>query len=198
MTSGTDFFDGSPDPNNPFGMSKYSIRRYSVQQILLLFTVLFLLAVINVQAILSGHVALIVTAAVTLLLALTMACLVVLIGLRTIAVEVWIRRLGMGDFEYRVEPWGRDEVSKACLALETLRQNSIRAMQLDTVQLLSDELHQKNEELERALVELEHSQDQIISWQNWESYPQGWRMRCATHSSSSATSPCCPRTFQTS
>ena len=98
MTGGTDFFDGSPDPNNPFRMSKYSIRRYSVQQILLLFTVLFLLAVINVQAILSGHVALIVTAAVTLLLALAMAmaCLVVLIGLRTIAVEVWIRRLGYG------------------------------------------------------------------------------------------------------
>ena len=69
---------------------------------------------------------------------------------------MWIRRLGMGDFEYRVEPWGRDEVSKACLALETLRQNSIRAMQLDTVQRLSDELHQKNEELERALVELRH------------------------------------------
>ena len=165
MTGGTDFFDGSPDLDNPFGMSKYSIRRYSVQQILLLFTVLFLLAVINVQAILSGHVALIVTAAVTLLLALAMACLVVLIGLRTIAVEVWIRRLGMGDFEYHVEPWGRDEVSKACLALETLRQNSIRAMQLDTVQRLSDELHQKNEELERALVELRHSQDQIISQQ---------------------------------
>ncbi len=60
----------------------------------------------------------------------------------------------MGDFEYRVEPWGRDEVSKACLALETLRQNSIQAMQLDTVRRLSDELHEKNEELERALVEL--------------------------------------------
>ena len=165
MTGRTDPFDGSHDPNDPFGMSKYSIRRYSVQHILLLFTVLCLLAAINVQAILSGHIALIVTAATTLLLALVMAGLVLLTGLRSIAIEVWIRRLGMGDFEYRVEPWGRDEISKACLALETLRQNSIRAMQLDTVRSLSDELHQKNEELEGALVELQHSQDQIISQQ---------------------------------
>ena len=27
MTGGANFFDGSPDSNDPFGMSKYSIRR---------------------------------------------------------------------------------------------------------------------------------------------------------------------------
>lgn len=158
-------FERSYDSNDPFGMSKYSIRRYSVQHILLLFTVLGLMAAINVQAIISGHVGLIATASIALLLALAMTGLVVLVGLRTVAIEVWIRRLGMGDFEYRVEPWGEDEVSKTCLALETLRQNSIRALQLDRVQQLTDELSQKNEELERALEELHHSQDQIISQQ---------------------------------
>lgn len=158
-------FERSYDSNDPFGMSKYSIRRYSVQHILLLFAVLGLVAAINVQAIMSGHVGLIATASIALLLALAMTGLVVLVGIRTVAIEVWIRRLGMGDFEYRVEPWGEDEVSKACLALETLRQNSIRALQLDRVRQLTDELSQKNEELERALEELHHSQDQIISQQ---------------------------------
>ena len=158
-------FNESHDPNDPFGMSKYSIRRYSVQHILLLFTVLGLIAAINVQAIILGNVALIATALAALLLALAMSGLVVLVGMRTVAIEVWIRRLGMGDFEYRVEPWGQDEVSKACLALETLRQNSIRAMQLDRVQQLSQELREKNEELESTLDELHHSQDQIISQQ---------------------------------
>ena len=158
-------FEESQDFNDPFGMSKYSIRRYSVQHILLVLTVLGLLTAINVQAVLIGELGLIITAATCLVSALAMAALVVLVGLRTVAVEVWIRRLGMGDFEYRVEPWGRDEVSKACLALETLRLNSIRAMQLDRVQQLSDELSQKNDDLEEALEELHRSQDQIISQQ---------------------------------
>ena len=165
MTRRTDAFDRTPESNDPFGMSKYSIRRYSVQHVLLLLVVLCLLAAINIQAIVLGHVPLVVTAAITLLLSVAMTGLVVMVGLRTVAIEVWIRRLGMGDFEYRVEPWGEDEVSKACLALESLRQNSIKAMQLDRVQQLSDELRQKNEELEGALEELRHSQDQIISQQ---------------------------------
>ena len=165
MTGRTNHFDGPSESNDPLGMSKYSIRRYSVQQVLLLLTVLCLIVAINVQAILAGQVLLTILAAVTLFFALTMTALVLLIGIRTVAIEIWIRRLGMGDFEYRVEPWGEDEVSKACLALETLRENSIRAMQLDTVQRLSDELHEKNEELERVLADLRHSQDQIISQQ---------------------------------
>ncbi len=158
-------FEQSHDPNDPFGMSKYSIRRYSVQHILLLFMVLCLLVAINVQAVMLGNVALVVTALTALVLALAMSALIVLVGARTVAIEVWIRRLGMGDFEYRVEPWGQDEVSKTCLALETLRQNSIRAMQLDTVRQLSNELREKNAELESTLEELHHSQDQIISQQ---------------------------------
>ena len=58
-----------------------------------------------------------------------------------------------------------DEISKACQALETLRQSSIRALQLDRVQQLSDELRDKNDELEQALADLRRSQDQIISQQ---------------------------------
>jgi len=163
----------SPDPvtdqplehNDPFGLSKFSIRRYSIQHFLLIFVVIGLLAVTTVFAVLHGNVVLIVLAATTLAVALAKAALVLHVGIRTIAVEAWIRRLGMGDFEYRIEPRGNDEVSKACLALETLRQSSIRAMQLDLVQKLSNELQEKNATLEETLDELRKSQDRIISQQ---------------------------------
>ena len=151
--------------NDPFGLSKFSIRRYSIQHFLLIFVVIGLLAATTVLAVLHGNLVLIVLAATTLAVTLGKAALVLHVGIRTIAVEAWIRRLGMGDFEYRIEPRGNDEVSKACLALETLRQSSIRAMQLDLVQKLSDELQEKNATLEETLDELRKSQDRIISQQ---------------------------------
>ncbi len=162
-----------PDPisdqplerNDPFGLSTFSIRRYSVQHMVLLFTVIGLLVGTNVVAALHGNTVLIVLAGTLLGLTLAMTALVLHVGIRTVAVEIWIRRLGLGDFEYRIEPRGNDEVSKACLALETLRQSSIRAMQLDLVQKLSDELQEKNAALESTLDELRKSQDRIISQQ---------------------------------
>ena len=153
------------EANEPLGMSKFSIRRYSVQHVLLLSFVLSLITGMNVYALLTGEPLLIGLAAVTLLLALMMTGLVIFTGVRTVAIEIWIRRLGMGDFEYRIKPWGNDEISKACQALETLRQSSIRALRLDRVQQLSDELRDKNDELEQALTDLRRSQDQIISQQ---------------------------------
>ena len=51
------------------------------------------------------------------------------------------------------------------MSLETLRESSIRAMQVDRVQQLSGELREKNGELEQALVDLRQSQDRIISQQ---------------------------------
>lgn len=164
--SRTDPISDQPlERNDPFGLSKFSIRRYSIQHFLLIFIIIGLLAATTVFAALHGNVALIVLAATTLVVTLGKASLVFHVGIRTIAVEAWIRRLGMGDFEYRIEPRGNDEVSKACLALETLRQSSIRAMQLDLVQQLSDELQEKNAALEDTLDELRKSQDRIISQQ---------------------------------
>ena len=165
MTVGTPAFGGRPDRDNPLGMSKYSIRRHSVRHFLLLFSLLILIIAINLQAFLIGNLALLAVAAVALLVALVMTGVITLIGIRSVAIEIWIRRLGMGDFEYRIEPWGRDELSQTCLALDTLRQNSIRALQLDTVQRLSDELREKNDALEQALADLRQSQDRIVSQQ---------------------------------
>lgn len=158
-------FGERPESVNPLGMSKFSIRRHSVRHFVLLASVLGLIIAINVLAILAGNIALMALAAAALLVALVMTGVITLIGIRSVAIEIWIRRLGMGDFEYRIEPWGRDELSQTCLALETLRQNSIRAMQLDTVRRLSAELGEKNDELERTLADLRQSQDRIISQQ---------------------------------
>ena len=86
----------------------------------------------------------------------------VTVGVRTVALEVWIRRMGAGDLDYRIEIEGRDEVTESAMALEELRQRSIKALQLDLVRKLSDDLQEKNEELERVLDELRQTQDQII------------------------------------
>ena len=71
----------------------------------------------------------------------------------------------MGDFEYTVAPWGNDELSKCCVALESLRQKAIEAMQLDLVRSLSEELQERNDSLESALDELRRTQDQVVSQQ---------------------------------
>ena len=151
MTSRPTNYIEPVEADEPLGMSKFSIRRYSVQHVILLFLVLSLITTMNIYALREGETLLIALAAVTLFLALAMSGLTIFTGVRTVAIEIWIRRLGMGDFDYHIEPWGNDEVSKACEALETLRQSSIRAMQLDRVQQLSDELRDKNDELEQAL-----------------------------------------------
>ncbi|MDE0170160.1 MAG: ATP-binding protein [bacterium] len=165
MTGQTPSFDQLHGTNDPFGLAKFSIRRSSVQYLLVVLVVIGLLIAANIQAALHGNTTLRVLAGTILALTLASTAFLIFKGNRTVAVEEWIRRLGMGDFEFRIEPWGHDEVSKACEALETLRQSSIRAMQLDLVQELSDELREKNAELQRTLEELRSAQDRIISQQ---------------------------------
>ena len=151
--------------SNPFGMSRFSIRRYSIQHLLLICLTIGLLVGLVVTAYSHGSVPLIALSVAALAVMLVKTALVVWVGIRTIAVEIWIRRLGMGDLEYRIEPRGNDEVAKTCQALEALRQNSIRAMQLDLVSQLSAELQERNGELEQALTDLRESQDRIVSRQ---------------------------------
>ena len=104
--------DQSVERNDPFGLSKFSIRRYSVQHILLLFTVIGLMVATNILTALHGNAALMVLAGTMLGPTLAMTGLVLYVGIRTVRIEIWIRRLGMGDFEYRIEPKGNDEVFK--------------------------------------------------------------------------------------
>ena len=114
------------------------------------------------QAISIGRTLLLVVGVISVLVALLTMLRLITIGLRSVALEVWIRRMGAGDLEYRVEMEGKDEISELAAALEKLRQSSIKAQQLNLVEELSKGLQEKNEELERVLEELRQAQDQVI------------------------------------
>ena len=151
------------ESNDPFGSSLFSIHRSSVQHFILLVATNALLITMTVTSSLLGSPVMIALSATTMITVMAMTALVVRVGIRTIAVEAWIRRLGVGDLEYRVEPWGNDEVSKACLALETLRLRSLEVVRLQLVEQLSAQLETKNRELEDALVQLREAQDQVVA-----------------------------------
>ena len=98
-------------------------------------------------------------------LILTMTILIARISIRAAQGEIWIRKMGMGDLEYRVETRGNDEITKAMESLETLRQATVRASRTGEVERLSGEVQTKNQEMEEMLEELHRTQDQVISRQ---------------------------------
>ena len=91
--------------------------------------------------------------------------IIVRAGPRIVALEFWIRRMGSGDLSYSVTPSGSDGITEIAYDLEVLRRQSLRAQRLDLVQELSDDLQEKNIELEGVLIELHETQDQVISRQ---------------------------------
>ena len=147
------------------GMSPLSFRRRTMQVFVLLCVGNVFVVATMVRAVVLGDSTLIGLSATAVGVMSVMTGLAIWSGVRTVAVEMWIRRLGMGDLEFRIEARGKDEIGLACMSLETLRQSSIRAMQVDTVHELTEELREKNGELEQALVDLRQSQDRIISQQ---------------------------------
>ena len=162
----------SIEGNNPLGMSRFSIRRYSIQHFVLIILINVLLAALTVTTTLWGSPVLVALSAATMCLVWIKTALVIWVGMRTIDVEIWIRRLGVGDFEYRIEPRGNDEISKACQALETLRLRSIEVVRLQLVERLSADLaaanadlETRNLELDQALSQLREAQDQIVAQQ---------------------------------
>ena len=143
-------------------ISRFSVRRKSVQVILAMMLILVVSVVLLVQAIAISHRTLIVLASLCFALLVFAFYRLVRTGIRTVELEIWIRHMGEGNLDYTVTLAGNDEVNEAAEALERLRQRSIEALQLDLVRELSDDLQQKNEELERVLSELRQTQDQII------------------------------------
>ena len=149
--------------NDPFGLRVLSFRRYSVRHMSLLLCATGLSAAVTAHSIATGEWTIAALAAAAFAITALTMFLMARMALRRVFVERWIRRLGMGDFEYTVRPWSDDELSKVCVALETLRRSAVAAMQLDEVRRLSDELQQKNKDLETALEQLHRTQDQIVS-----------------------------------
>ena len=158
--------------SNPLGGSRFSLRRYTMQHFVLLMLVNGLLVALTIYSIMLPNPTLIVLSSVAMVAAWIKTALVIWAGLRTVAVEIWIRRLGMGDFEYRIEPRGNDEIAEACRALETLRLRSIEVVRLQLVEQLSAELatanaglESRNRELDEAMSQLREAQDQIVAQQ---------------------------------
>ncbi len=149
--------------NDPFGLRVLSFRRYSVRHMSLLLCATGLSAAVTAHSLATGEWTIAALAAAAFAITALTMFLMARMALRRVFVERWIRRLGMGDFEYTVRPWSDDELSKVCVALETLRRSAVAAMQLDEVRRLSDELQQKNADLETALEQLHRTQDQIVS-----------------------------------
>ena len=75
------------------------------------------------------------------LVAILIALRLITIGLRSVALEVWIRRMGAGDLDYRVEMKEQDEITELAIALEELTRRSKKALQLNLVEKLSKGLH---------------------------------------------------------
>lgn len=149
--------------NDPFGMAKFSPRRNTVKIVTCLLLITMLLVTNTAMSATTASPAATIIPATALTIAIAMIWILVRVSIRTVEGEIWIRRLGMGDLEFRVEPTGNDEIAKALHALEAVRQTCIRVSQMDRVQQLSDQLQAKNAELESTLSELHKTQDQIVT-----------------------------------
>ena len=68
-----------------------------------------------------------------------------------------------GDLEAEVDITGRDEVADMAAALEVFRRHALEVQRLNLVEKLAEELKSKNGQLEDALDELRHAQDQIVA-----------------------------------
>ena len=147
-------------PESP--IAPFSLRRKSIQAMLTVALMLIVSVTLLVLAIADGNSTFVVLASLGLALLVFLTFRLVTTGLRTVQVEIWIRQMGEGNLDYRVELGGNDEVNEAAAALEKLRQRSIEALQLDLVRKLSEDLQAKNAELEGVLSELRQTQDRIV------------------------------------
>ncbi|MYB87852.1 MAG: hypothetical protein F4X85_11680 [Acidimicrobiaceae bacterium] len=143
-------------------ISRFSLRRKSVQVIIAMTGILVVSVILLVEAVSADQSTLVVLAAVCLGLVLFTFYRLVRTGLRTVAIELWVRHMGEGNLDYTGDLAGNDEVNEAAEALEQLRQRSIEALQLDLVRKLSEDLQEKNNELERVLSELRRTQDRMV------------------------------------
>ncbi len=153
------------------GFSRYSLRRKTMQTFLLMAAVIALSGTASGLALFAPvewslwQWALAAVCCLCLLTALVAIAGYVKNGLRSVMLEEWIRRMGEGDLEFRADPGGRDEVKDAAIALEELRQRSIRVVRLGLVEQMAEDLKVKNDELARVLSDLLTAQDQIVARQ---------------------------------
>jgi len=143
-----------------------SLRTYSGKSVFFLVARSGLLIALSVYAGLYGSTTLLALALATLVVDIAHTILQIVIQMRGMFLQQWVRRLVAGDLEFHVDTPGSDEISMYGRVLEALRQALIRSGRLEAAQKeLSEELRRNNETLQAALDQLRTTQDQIISQQ---------------------------------
>ncbi len=74
----------------------------------------------------------------------------------------WMRGMAKGNLELTADVGGRDEIADMGAAVEVFRQHALEVQRLNLVELLAEELQEKNAQLEEVLVDLQRAQDQIV------------------------------------
>ena len=90
--------------NDPFGLRIISFRRYSVRHMSMLLLATLLSASVAAYSAVTQEWIIAALAGAALAITATVMVLMIRMALKRVFVERWIRRLGMGDFEYTVRP----------------------------------------------------------------------------------------------
>ena len=119
------------------------------------------------QAILTGRTFLLAISFASIVIAALVAWILVgRVLLRRLGMlSAWMRRMAAGDLEAQVEVGGHDEVADMAAAVEVFRLHALEVQRLNLVELLAQDLQEKNGELETALEDLRRAQDQIVTQQ---------------------------------
>ena len=121
----------------------------------------------SLQAILAGRSLLLMISFISIVVAALVAWLLVgRVLIRRIGIlSAWMRRMASGDLEAQVEVGGHDEVADMAAAVEVFRRHALEVQRLNLVEMLAQDLQEKNDELQAAFEELRLAQDQIVSQQ---------------------------------
>ena len=143
-----------------------SFRTYSGKSVFFLVGRSGLLIALSVYAGLFGSTTLLALALAALVVDFAHTVLQIVIQVRGMFLQQWVKRLVVGDLEFHVDTPGSDEISMYGRVLEALRQALIRSRRLESAQKeLSAELRKNNETLTATLDQLRTTQDQIVSQQ---------------------------------
>ncbi|MDE0701996.1 MAG: HAMP domain-containing protein [Acidimicrobiaceae bacterium] len=115
------------------------------------------------NAILTGQTLLLVISAISIVGGLLIIYQVGRVLLRRLArLSDWMRGMAKGNLELTADVGGRDEIADMGAAVEVFRQHALEVQRLNLVELLAEELQEKNEQLEDVLADLQRAQDQIV------------------------------------
>ena len=121
----------------------------------------------SLQAILTGRSFLLLISFLSIIVAAVVAWLLVgrVLVRRIVMLSAWMRQMAAGNLEAQMDVGGHDEVADMAAAVEVFRRHALEVQRLNLVELLAEDLQEKNNELQAAFEELRRAQDQIVTQQ---------------------------------